>query len=457
MLGTMSGLANEGTTMRAATDDASAALEECCSNAAASTSSSIREAGRSPNDELNDLDDKDCPSKAFAVPTGQTLDDITPELLAMPPMDHQISLAMRKCNKMVVDRQELILNPNEAASTLMDAMMQHRLPVKIDERKGMAAAFKSLLLNVYSDAGAFGDALSHIAVAQGQTCFYISQAFNSEFLLCCVWKQEKSVEDWNQYLIEQHKEAFPSPPVLEAPKKKLVSSSRKKSTGTTGKQILKNFAQLFNKIETILDLEVFKPLQNPIAEVKSSDSLGLKYNLILTNCNSMISVATCIPSAVMVSMWLNFYASDVSSLKASKKKTNIGNLDQITKYLLAFRKRGGTAAPLLTAQETLKASQLSLSQQTVSEDDSESAAFEDNSAGNSPSESETADGGKRKKKGKPKRGKSKGRKRVFKTQDGEFAVWLPDSFAHALLTRLNVPEGDESNVIDLTVEKAGVV
>ncbi|KAI9337783.1 hypothetical protein BDR26DRAFT_896535 [Obelidium mucronatum] len=82
-----------------------------------------------------------------------------------------------------IDREAFTQDPNKSATSLLETLLQSRISVEIDERLRMAAAFKAVLLNVISEAATFGDCLSQVAQAQGQNCFYISQAFNRDFIL----------------------------------------------------------------------------------------------------------------------------------------------------------------------------------------------------------------------------------------------------------------------------------
>ncbi|KAI9325028.1 hypothetical protein BDR26DRAFT_1014297 [Obelidium mucronatum] len=354
-------------------------------------------------------------------------------------------MAMRKKNKLEIDRQEVSQNPNRSASALVDAMMKQRAVVHIDKREGMAAAFKTVLL---------------IAAAQGQSCFYISQAMNRLLV-----ETAKTDVQWEEYLVKQYDEAFPPPKLLEdtpgkpAKKKqrKETVGSRKSVSGPGPKQVVKNTIQLVKKIEAILKLSAFNDIAEAWESIKLEPSVGLKYNAILTRCTRQFNdicaglyVGRCdgnqgrtskhgtfgISLLLETCKWLTFYIAD-----NVKKPSAIGTLDQLATFLRGVRKatRGHALSPLLTPQEVQKLnSQL---QHDAAEDDE--VLEDDSDEGEEASDAKTGS----KRKGHAK--ENVDRKRVHKTKEGDYIV--PDEVIRLFAEQLN---GNQLNV--KIVKKDGI-
>ncbi|KAI9327432.1 hypothetical protein BDR26DRAFT_901351 [Obelidium mucronatum] len=395
----------------------------------------------------------------------------------LPPVE-QLVAGLQVRNRMELDRQEIIQNPNRAASI-------------IDERQGMAAAFKTILLNALLDAQQFGEALSQVAAAQGQACFYVCQAFNRFSSLFCpiiwfywnsnfhfpifwyYWKYKRmflmsstSAEKWNEYLVGQYHEAFPPLPLLEMSKqlsdsRKMGSAkkqgSQKVQSGTAPKQIIKNFDFLFNKLDKILELRIFGGLQAVVEELDKEESVAMKYSIIL---NKLVRQFTGICSTLYqercdgklgrsekmgsfgvsllleVIKWLKLFT------KSAKKKK--GTSEQIKTFLLDLHPQGTSVGPLLTTQEQAKVNwELQQAAGSKSGTNSKNESSED-------SESSETDGEGGDRKRKPRRSRRKDVKeeeqRVIKTNDDDYVVYLPD----AVMKLLNLSSREVNGVIDLT-------
>ncbi|KAI9332327.1 hypothetical protein BDR26DRAFT_1010551 [Obelidium mucronatum] len=230
-----------------------------------------------------------------------------------------ISMAMWKKNKLVIDRQEVSQNPNRSASALVDAMMKQLAVVHIDKREGMAAAFKIVLLSVYTSTVDFGTELSLVAAAQAKTDV-----------------------QWEEYLVKQYDEAFPPPKLLEDTSGKPAKKQHRKSVSGPGpKQVVKNTIQLVKKIEAILKLSAFKDIAEAWESIKLEPSVGLKCNAILTQCTRQFN-------DICAGLYVGRYNV--------KKPSAIGTLDQLATFLRGVRKatRGHALSPLLTPQEVQK-------------------------------------------------------------------------------------------------------
>ncbi|KAI9325804.1 hypothetical protein BDR26DRAFT_959179 [Obelidium mucronatum] len=318
-----------------------------------------------------------------------------------------ISMAMRKKNKLVIDRQEVSQNPNRSAS----------------EQRRIKAPSNKLLVET-----------------------------------------AKTEVQWEEYLVKQYDEAFPPPKLLEdtpgkpAKKKqqKETAGSRKSVSGPGPKQVVKNTIQLVKKIEAILKLSAFNDIAEAWESIKLEPSVGLKY-AILTRCTRQFNdicaglyVGRCdgnqgrtskhgtfgISLLLETCKWLTFYIAD-----NVKKPSAIGTLDQLATFLRRVRKatRGHALSPLLTPQEVQKLnSQL---QHDAAEDDE--VLEDDSDKGEEASDAKTGS----KRKGHAK--ENVDRKRVHKTKEGDYIV--PDEVIRLFAEQLN---GNQLNV--KIVKKDGI-
>ncbi|KAI9329358.1 hypothetical protein BDR26DRAFT_1001840, partial [Obelidium mucronatum] len=188
-----------------------------------------------------------------------------------------------------------------------------------------------------------------------------------------------STEKCNEYLVAQYHEAFPPLPLLENSKQSSDSrkmgsakkqSSRKVQSGTTPKQIIKNFDLLFNKLDKILELRIFGGLQAVVKELEEEESLAMKYSIILnklvrqfTGICSLLYQDRCdgkfgrsekmgsfgISLLLEVNKWLKIFT------KSAKKKK--GAAEQIKAFLLELHSQGTAVGLLLTTQEQAKVNQ----------------------------------------------------------------------------------------------------
>ncbi|KAI9321952.1 hypothetical protein BDR26DRAFT_904500 [Obelidium mucronatum] len=372
-----------------------------------------------------------------------------------------------------IDREAFTQDPNKSATSLVDTLLQSRISVEIDERLGMAAAFKAVLLNVISDAATFGDCLSQVAQAQGQNCFYISQAFNRLFLL-----QAMPTDDWRDLLAREYESAFPSlsqEPVSHSRKKQKVVTSlgdtsassmpRRKSSGTTAKQVLKNFDQLYNKLESLLGLAVFQPLAPAIAELSQDISIGMKYAVILnkltrefngicedlyrSRCDGKLGRSLKVLSfgvslLLETVKWLNFYVQDHKGKKPPKGYSSKRHIED---YLLGLRGKGVAYGPLLTPQEHLKEKER---KDNAAEDARNLQVSEEEEASDSAADSKGKGKGKGKKK-RTTRDFPEMDPQIFRLKDGEFKGYLPLEVLRVFCEskRISV-DGEGVTVIDLT-------
>ncbi|KAI9340330.1 hypothetical protein BDR26DRAFT_973528, partial [Obelidium mucronatum] len=246
-----------------------------------------------------------------------------------------------------------------------------------------------------------------------------------------------STEKWNEYLVAQYNEAFPLLPLLENSKqdsRKIGSakkqSGRKVQSGTTPKQIVKNFDLLFNKLDKILELRIFGGLQAVVKELEKEESLAMKYSIIL---NKLVRQVTGI----------------CSSLYQERCDGKFGRSEKMGSFgisLLLEHSQGTAVGPLLTTQEQAKVNQ-DLQQAAGSNTGTNS---KDASSGedSDSSESDGKGGGDK----KPARRRSRRNelkeeeRRVIKTEDDDYIVYLPD----AVMKLLNLASREVDGVIDLT-------
>ncbi|KAI9346836.1 hypothetical protein BDR26DRAFT_952994 [Obelidium mucronatum] len=350
-----------------------------------------------------------------------------------------ISMAMRKKNTLVINRQEVSQNPNRSVSALVDAMMKQRAVVNIDERDGMAAAFKTVL------------------------CTPVPSTLARNSLLLQQHRQKRTFSG-RSTLVKQYDEAFPPPKLLEdtpgkpAKKKqrKETAGSLKSASGPGPKQVVKNTIQLVKKIEAILNLSAFKDIAEAWESIKLEPSVGLKYNAILTQCTRQFNdicagsyIGRCdgnqgrtskhgtfgISLLLETCKWLTFYIAD-----NAKKPSAIGTLDQLATFLRGVRKatRGQALSPLLTPQEVQK-----LNSQLQHDAEDAEVLEDDSDEGDDASEAKT--GSKRKSHAK----ENLDRKRVHKTKEGDYIV--PDEVIRLFAEQLN---GNQLNV--KIVKKDGI-
>ncbi|KAI9339865.1 hypothetical protein BDR26DRAFT_934586 [Obelidium mucronatum] len=133
--------------------------------------------------EPSSSNSKSCvsPDAASASPEEATTEEVGPPTVMDSPAVQRTPAATADVDDLEKEEQAIAIT-----SALVDAMMKQRAVVHIDEREGMAAAFKTVLLSVYTSAVDFGTELSLVAAAQGtyaqSLCFFAVQVATPEKL-----------------------------------------------------------------------------------------------------------------------------------------------------------------------------------------------------------------------------------------------------------------------------------